>query len=450
MEININKKYKRVIQLELNEISSDVISKMITKGHLPNFAKINKSWKFLKTDSEKNYKDIEPWIQWVTVHTGKTLAEHKIFRLSNAHNLEYPQIWEQLSYHSIESAIIGSMNALRGNTKGGIFIPDPWAQSNKAYPDDLKPLWQFLASKVQQHATSKFSTHDMLEAFRCCRKIGLPYKLYIRIICQLLSQKLNVKTKWRLAGVFDILLSEIFKSILKSTNYGFYTLFLNSIAHYQHHYWRAFDLKPFDPSIKYFDIRKKDNPMLYGYKIYDAIIGDILKLVAEDEETLVIIVSGLSQIPFNLKDNEGGMNYYRLNNHKEFARKIGLNGDVFPMMSRDWQYKYISLEDRQHTLDILNSTLVDGKPLFMITENNEGYIYVETSYTQGVNSESTICIFGKTLGKFNDHFTNIAVKSGHHTGTGNLWISDSNIISSPNNTLIPLTAISNIVMNALA
>jgi hypothetical protein len=446
---NLNKKYKRVIQLELNEISVEAISRVIERGGLPNFAKICNSWKFLKTESEKNYEEIEPWIQWVTVHTGKTLAEHSIFRLSDAHQLEHSQIWEELSKHSIESAIIGSMNTLRRKAKGGVFIPDPWAQSNETYPDELKPLWQFLAAKVQQHATSTLSIKDLLEAFRCCRKIGLPYSLYIKIIRQLFSQKLNSKTRWKLAGIFDVFLGEIFKSILRTTNFGFYTLFLNAIAHYQHHYWRAFDISHFDSSISYSDIRENDDPMLYGYMVYDKIIGEVLDIVAEDKDTLVLIVSGLSQVPFNLKESEGGMNYYRLNDHKQFAQSIGLRGEVFPMMSRDWQYKYTSEKEREVVLSILGNMTVNNDPLFLISENTEGYIYIETAYTKGNTSEAKIYKSGESIGNFNDYFTNIAVKSGHHTGLGNLWISDPDAILIPNGAHIPLTSVFHIGLNAL-
>lgn len=448
--MKINKKYKRVIQLELNEISSEAICKMIANGiKLPNFERINEEWKFLKTRSEANYEEIEPWIQWVTVHTGEPLANHKIFRLSDAHKLECKQIWEVLSDNAIESAVIGSMNSIRRNTNGGKFISDPWAQKNEAYPSELKPLWQFLASRVQQHATSKFSALDMLKALKCCTKIGLPYWLYLKIICQLISQKINPKSKWKLAGIFDIFLAEVFKKVLSSTNYGFYTLFLNSIAHYQHHYWRSFDIAPFDSTIKYADIGEKDDPMSFGYKIYDKIIGDILNVAAKDNDTLIIILSGLSQIPFNLKENEGGMNYYRLNNHKKFSQELGLTGEIYPMMSRDWQYKYTSHEDRNYALSILKSATVNGESLFIINENTEGYLYIETAYTKRVSVEDMIKVQGREMGKFDEHFTNIAIKSGYHTGIGNLWVSDPEALDIEDGSQIPLTEIFNLNISAL-
>jgi hypothetical protein len=281
MEVIVNKKYKKVVQLELNEISYDIISQLIhTKNSLPSFSYINNNWKYLQTVSETEYSNIEPWIQWVTVHTGKTLEEHEIFHLSDAHKLKFPQIWETLSQHSIASGIVGSMNVTRGKTNGGIFIPDPWAQHNDTFPKELAPLWEVIASKAQQHATcKKTSVSQLLQVHKICKKLGVSKKMYLLIIQQLIQQKFNPKKKSKLAAIFDLFLAEIFNNVFRTTDYGFYTLFVNAIAHYQHHYWRAFDKRPFSPDIRYGDINSEDDPISYGYKIYDKILEKKLNML---------------------------------------------------------------------------------------------------------------------------------------------------------------------------
>jgi hypothetical protein len=52
-------RFKRVIQLELNEISYPVIAKMMAKNELPNFQMINRRWHFHETTSETDYDKIE-------------------------------------------------------------------------------------------------------------------------------------------------------------------------------------------------------------------------------------------------------------------------------------------------------------------------------------------------------------------------------------------------------
>lgn len=240
------------------------------------------------------------------------------------------------------------------------------------------------------------------------------------------------KVKWRLAVIFDLFQAEIFKNVLKTTEFGYYTLFLNAIAHYQHHYWRSYSKEGFSPNIVYDDIRDDDDPISYGYKVYDKIIGNIIKIIKNDPDTLVLIASGLSQVPYTDKEEQGGMNYYRLIDHKRFASKIGLSNEadyeIFPLMSRDWQIKYSSKTAREQALSILNNLKIKGEQLFNIRENLEGYIFVETNFTKGIDKGDLIVDNqGDKVAVFLEEFTNIAIKSGHHTGIGNLWVSDKNI-----------------------
>lgn len=443
--------YKRIVQIEMNEISSAVIDSLIAKGQLPNFARLQREWTFLKTSSETEYDKLEPWIQWVTAHTGKTYDEHQIFHLSDVHQLKHKQIWEVLSEANIESGIISSLNALRRNTEGGIFFSDPWSIQNETYPARLRPLWEIISRRVQGHATSKVTLDDMIQGLRSCINFRFPPKLYAKMVAQVVSQKLNPKNKWKLAIVFDWFLFHIFKNILKTTKFGYYTILLNATAHYQHHYWRAFDGKEFDPSIKYPDINDGDDPMTYGYQEHDKILGEILAITDRDPDTLVILLSGLSQVPYTALEAQGGMNYYRLNNHKTFTKQIGLDDSftVFPLMSRDWQIQYSNEIDRQKAINILRHLTINGEELFKIIEDTEGFIFIETKYTKGIkDTDYIIDKHGNKMMRFMDVFTNVAIKSGHHTGIGNLWFSEKQ----PNlaqGTKVPLTCLYDFTQAAL-
>ncbi len=425
--MKVSKKYKRIIQLELNEISYPIIEHLIEKNRLPNFKKLDKNWQYLQTDSEDEYDKIEPWIQWVTAHTGKSFAEHGIFNLGDVHKLKHTQIWERLSEVGIESGIIGSMNAAKNTAKGGMFFPDPWAIHAEAFPEKLKPLWQLISSRVQSHATSKLGIGDLLKGVRSCLQFNIPISTYFSIANQILQQKLEPKVKWKLAIVFDLFQAELFKNILRKTEFGYYTLFLNAIAHYQHHYWRNYSREGFNPSIKYDDIRPDDDPISYGYGAYDKILGEIINIVKDDPDTLIIIASGLSQIPYTDKEDQGGMNYYRLKDHQSFANNIGIGAEqgfeVFPLMSRDWQIKYKNEEQKIKALNVLKSLNIRGEKLFNIREDVAEYIFIETAYTKQAESNDNITLEGKSISTFLDTFSNIAIKSGHHTGVGNLWLS---------------------------
>ena len=89
----------KFIFLQLNEINFDILKKYLEddKNHLKNFDKIQSSFIFCETFAEKEYNQLEPWIQWVSVFTGKKYSEHKIFRLGDiVLNNNLKQIFEIL------------------------------------------------------------------------------------------------------------------------------------------------------------------------------------------------------------------------------------------------------------------------------------------------------------------------------------------------------------------
>ena len=63
------KKTKRLIFLQLNELNFNLIEKYCKKYDLKNFSKLLLC-KRARTTSENTYEKLEPWIQWTSVYTG--------------------------------------------------------------------------------------------------------------------------------------------------------------------------------------------------------------------------------------------------------------------------------------------------------------------------------------------------------------------------------------------
>ena len=70
---------ERSILLGLNEINFEFVQKYIDRGLLPNFKLIFSKHGYKTTTSESSYELLEPWIQWVSIHTGKTMMSIKYF-----------------------------------------------------------------------------------------------------------------------------------------------------------------------------------------------------------------------------------------------------------------------------------------------------------------------------------------------------------------------------------
>src|SRR5215203_5403754 len=78
----------RVLLLEFNELSPTLIKQFIADGRLPNFARMRNESQTFITDAEEAAPNLEPWIQWVTVHSGLTYDEHGVFRLGEGSKLK--------------------------------------------------------------------------------------------------------------------------------------------------------------------------------------------------------------------------------------------------------------------------------------------------------------------------------------------------------------------------
>ena len=74
----------RVILLEFNELSPRLMERFISEGKLPSFECFYGESRVFTTESDANAPNLEPWIQWITVHTGMPYREHKVSNLGDA------------------------------------------------------------------------------------------------------------------------------------------------------------------------------------------------------------------------------------------------------------------------------------------------------------------------------------------------------------------------------
>src|SRR5256885_12507527 len=101
---------QKVILLEFNELTPSLMDRFIAEGRLPNFERLRNESRLFITDAGEREPNLEPWIQWVTVHSGQRYATHGVFHLDEGHTLTTPMIWDALAERGHTSWICGSMN----------------------------------------------------------------------------------------------------------------------------------------------------------------------------------------------------------------------------------------------------------------------------------------------------------------------------------------------------
>jgi hypothetical protein len=222
---------QQLLFLELNEINFDYVDAYVDGGRLPNLGRLVRANGVARTVSEQRYEDLEPWIQWVTAHTGLPLAEHGVFRLGDIVNKDLPQIWEQLEGRGLSVGAISPMNAKNRLRDAAFFVPDPWTSTHPTATPRLVALYAGIAQAVNENAQSKVSARSLAGLAAGFAAYARPanYATYLRLAATSRSRP------WRKALILDLLLADVFVREVRRTSPDFASLFVNAGAHVQHH-----------------------------------------------------------------------------------------------------------------------------------------------------------------------------------------------------------------------
>ena len=222
----------KTILLGLNELNFDYIKLYINLGLLPNFKKIFEIQPPIETISENEYKLLEPWVQWVTIHSGKSFKEHNIFRLGDIiNNPQLSQIFEELEAEGCSVGAVSPFNAENRLKNPLFFVPDPWTKTNPSGNWIVNALYQAVHQSVNDNAKSKLKIKSMIS-------LGIGLLLYVPISrwFHYVKTVLRSKIPGAKAVVLDSLLADVHLTLWKKHKPDFSNLFLNSGAHIQHHY----------------------------------------------------------------------------------------------------------------------------------------------------------------------------------------------------------------------
>ena len=146
---------KKLIFIELNEVNLDIVKKYGAKF---NFKFFNNFFfeRLKKTFSEKEYHLLEPWIQWVSIYTGKKAYQHKIFRLGDIVKFKEETIFDQIDKNYSVGAIC-PMNITNNLKSSGYFIPDPWTNTESDNNFWSKKIHSTISFFVKNNANKSFS-----------------------------------------------------------------------------------------------------------------------------------------------------------------------------------------------------------------------------------------------------------------------------------------------------
>lgn len=73
----------KVLLVELNEITCDLLDPLMEQGKLPTFVQIKREGTWAAPLSVDLPPQLDPWITWSTVYTGRPQADHNVFFCSS-------------------------------------------------------------------------------------------------------------------------------------------------------------------------------------------------------------------------------------------------------------------------------------------------------------------------------------------------------------------------------
>jgi len=398
-----------LILLGLNEVNFEYIQHYIARGYLPNFKKLFEQSALIKTSSEEAYEELEPWIQWVSIQTGKTFSEHGIFRLGDVVEDGNTQIWEHLEdKYGITVAALSPFNAANRAKNPAFFVPDPWTKTTVTGGWLMKKVAEAVADAVNENATGGSKLSSYIYLILAVLRYSL-LKRHVHIVLLILKA---LKSHYHRAILLDQILTDVFCSAWKSSKPEFSSLFLNSVAHLQHHY--MFNSTAYEGRNKNPDWYMPSNkdPLLEGLKSYDTQIAQVLKL---PNNPRVFIATGLHQNPV-----ETPVFYWRLKDHASFLTQISAKyKKVTARMSRDFLIECNDKQDAAQTAAKLAACADDkGIALFKEIDNRGASLFVTLTYPHDFKEGMSINHEKGKIDNFRDHVGFVALKNGEHDGEG--------------------------------
>lgn len=401
---------KQLVLLELNEINFDLVNQYLSKtpGRFTGFEKLV-ARKKIHTSSENMYEELEPWIQWASVHTGKSYAEHKLFRLGDVVGSKAPQFFEQLEMAGISVGAISPMNAENRLKKAAYFIPDPWTKTPSDHSWWSRNLASAVAQAVNDNAQSKISKINALIILLGLIRFAKfkHYPLYFELALK------SFRASWRKALLLDFFLHDLHIHFFNNKQPRFSVLFLNAGAHIQHHYFHNSPFISAGSGIKNpnWYVSQRLDPFAEMLDVYDRILEESLA----NNGAELIVATGLSQQPYDRVKY-----YYRLKNHSDFLKKIGIHFlDIHPRMTRDFLVTFLSANDAAKAENILKNLKISGKTklLFGEIENRGKELFVILTYPDEIVKEDVIR--GQSLNlRMSEEVAFVAIKNGMHQSKG--------------------------------
>jgi hypothetical protein len=328
----------KVLLLEFNEINWRVIDRLVAergREFLPNICHIREQGTWGAPLALEQPPNLDPWVTWVTVHTGTTQAVHGAKVLEqDAATVGAKRSWEYIAEAGRTVGIFGSIGAYPPAPVKGFVIPGPFAPGDDTFPRSLEPIQSLNRRHTRAHGASSHadSLAQLMKAGLQLLQLGLKPATCARIARQLVRERVDPHASWRRVMLQPLVNYDFFAALYRRQRPDFATWHTNHAAHFMHHYWRAWNDAGFAHGSPEEERAHFGEAVPLGYKLCDELLGRFLGLM--DERTVLLVCSSMGQQPFLNAHYREGKVIVRFKDTEEFLRRIEARGvtEVVPTM----------------------------------------------------------------------------------------------------------------------
>jgi hypothetical protein len=399
------------------------VERFMLEGKLPNFERFYRESKIYITDAEETQDKLNPWIQWVTVHSGLSFAEHRVFHLGEGHKLTRKCVWDLLSDAKLPVWVCGSMNPRFDAPLNGYLLPDPWTTTVNPFPSELLPYFRFVQRNVQEHTNDHvpLTPAEYASFARFMVTHGLSTSTVSSIVQQLVRERLG-RARWKRAVLLDALQWDVFRFYYRKLRPAFATFFLNSTAHLQHKYWRHMEPEHFTIKPTPAEQAEYERAILFGYQQMDQLLANFMNLAAHD--TTLVLCTALGQQPCLTYENQGGKTFYRPRDLADVLSLAGVSGPyrVAPVMSEQFHVLFDSEPEAERAEAQLRVLEVEGAPAMLLSREGPA-LFTGCKIFRPLAKDAVLRAGPNKARPFFDLFyQGDGIKSGMHHPDGFLWI----------------------------
>ncbi len=420
---------RKVLLAELNEITWTLIEPLLAQGKLPTFAQLKREGAWGAPMSVDLPPQLDPWITWTTVYTGRPQAEHNVYFLQQPpETIRAERIWEICAAAGLRVGVFGSLCTWPPQPVDGFYVPDTFAPDAATHPASLRPIQELNLTYTRSVRLPSDQDGLLFKARLGARlvRLGLRPQTAARILRQLARERVEPQARWRRVALQPLVNFDFFSQLYRRHQPDYAAFHTNHVAHYMHTYWKAMQPDAFPQEATAAEIKTYNRAIEHGYRTADDLLRRMLALL--DRDTVLVVASSMGQKPF-ISELKKGKRIGQLRSLDRLVEILGAQGRVRTLATMSDQFNLYpdSPTTMTQVVESLRAAYVDSpaRPMFNVDTLANSLTVTLKHYDE--TSEDSRCHFPRQAEQPPCRYEDLVygtglVKSGCHDPRGVLLL----------------------------